>query len=304
VLGFSLNSGGGRQAFTIMFAAALMALASASLGALLGFIFAIPRELQSTEIDTDSTSTRYIANTNLEQISDWLTKIIVGVSLVQIGKLPSAIGDLSHHLAPLLGSSGASGGMGVVICITAVTAAFLLGYLWTRVIVTWLFATTGRDIEEYTKGTTQKLVVEATKAATEAGVVKAVEQNIPDKLMVNTILESYRSEVAKSAVTVDFRPFDPVLTAIQVPLPEDATVQNLLNFIYGALPDSVPAFTYGEEWLLRRPADGKVFRNMGTRWAEASGMTTDDRLLADPDVGIRAGDLLDVIPGPSRRSSQ
>jgi hypothetical protein len=302
VLGISLSSHWGRQPFTIMFAAALIALASAGLGALLGFIFAIPRELQSTELDADSKSTRYIANTNLEQISDWLTKIIVGVSLVQIGKLPAALADLGHHLAPLLGSSEASGGVGVVLCMTAAIAAFLLGYLWTRVIVTWLFAATGRDIEDYTKRTAQKIVVEATQAAAEAGVVKAVKQNITDKSMADTILESFRSEVAKSAITVDFRKFDPVLSAIQFPLSDETTVRDLLNFIYGALPDSVPAFAYGEEWLLRRLRDGKVFLDMGTRWADANSVGTDDRALAE--VGILPGDVLEVIPGPGRRARQ
>jgi hypothetical protein len=302
VLGFSLSPTWGREAFTIMFAAALIALASAGLGALAGFVFAIPRELQSTESDGDSKSTRYIANTNLEQISDWLTKIIVGISLVQIGKVPGALGDLAHHLAPLLGSSEASGGVGVVLCITAAVAAFLLGYLWTRVIVTWLFATTGRDIEEYTKRRAQATSVDVTNAAAEAGVVKAVEQNISDPSMANTILQTFRSEVAKSTITVDFKPFDPVLTAIKAPAPDDATVQDLLNFIYGALPDWVPAFAYGDQWLLRRRSDKTLFTDMGTKWAEASGLSSDVRPLAE--VGIMPGDELEVVPGPGRKSRQ
>ncbi|OBI12890.1 hypothetical protein A5712_06170 [Mycobacterium sp. E2327] len=296
VLGFSLSNHWGREPFTITFAAILIALASACLGGFLGFIFAIPRELQSTQLDADSKSARYIGNTNLEQISDWLTKVLVGISLVQIGKVPAALEALGRQLAPLLGSYGPSGGVGVVLSMTAAVAAFLLGYLYTRVIVLWLFAATGSDIENYSKRIAQENAVEATKAAVAASVEKAVGDNLPDELRDN-LLESIRDEVEKSAVTVDFGPLDPRLGAVKVPVSDYTTVRDLLNFIYGLLPDWVPAFTYGDEWLLRRPHDGQMFLDMGTTWARKHSRSsgTDDRPLAR--VGIKPGDLLQVIPG-------
>jgi hypothetical protein len=83
-------------------------------------------------------------------VSDWLTKIIVGLSLVQIGKLPRAVSQLGRTLAPALGytpdgkyacntaSEGAIGSIGVAMCLTALVFAFMIGYLWARVTFTRL----------------------------------------------------------------------------------------------------------------------------------------------------------------------
>ena len=46
----------------------------------------------------------YRVNTNLEQISDWLTKILVGVGLVQLGAIIDSLGDLADFLGPALGN--------------------------------------------------------------------------------------------------------------------------------------------------------------------------------------------------------
>jgi hypothetical protein len=66
------------------------------LGAIIGLLFGIPRALQQEKVIGDSagsgtssagsgTASGYRPNTNLEQISDWLTKILVGVGLTQKG---------------------------------------------------------------------------------------------------------------------------------------------------------------------------------------------------------------------------
>lgn len=69
----------------------MVALAAMLIGGFLGFLFGIPRSLQRSNVSQeDSLQTThgqqrpYSNNTNLEQISDWLTKIIVGVSLTQL----------------------------------------------------------------------------------------------------------------------------------------------------------------------------------------------------------------------------
>src|SRR4051812_47035222 len=50
-------------------------------GVILGFLFGIPRT-DKKESPTEEERILYIDNTNLEEISDWLTKIIVGLSLI------------------------------------------------------------------------------------------------------------------------------------------------------------------------------------------------------------------------------
>ena len=76
-------------------------------GFLLGFIFAIPRISQNQhhpaamgphgpdrsrlEPSEDSAKLGVYPNSNLVEISDWLTKILVGVGLVQLNKIPAKV---------------------------------------------------------------------------------------------------------------------------------------------------------------------------------------------------------------------
>src|SRR5258708_2722865 len=66
----------------------LVAGAALAAGILIGFLFGIPRTLQREGTNgaagANSTAEAYGVNTTLEQISDWLTKIIVGVGLLPL----------------------------------------------------------------------------------------------------------------------------------------------------------------------------------------------------------------------------
>ncbi len=140
----------------------LIAGASLFVGFLLGFIFCIPRTAKPTEAvaaatthgtaaagtstdGPDRESTAIAAsivetNTNLVDISDWLTKILVGVGLVELNKIPQSLRALCTFLAPGLRpepTSAANGladseafALGIVLFFFGV--GFLIGYLWTR----------------------------------------------------------------------------------------------------------------------------------------------------------------------------
>src|SRR6202043_965823 len=58
-------------------------------GGIVGFLFGIPRTVQGSA--PSEKASQYKTNTNLEQVSDWLTKIIVGIGLVQIGHIVPAL---------------------------------------------------------------------------------------------------------------------------------------------------------------------------------------------------------------------
>jgi len=108
-----------RQGTQTPFTALLWALACLASGGLIGFIFGIPRVLQgdnpasaNTDPAASASSPGNVSaqaarqavydqrvNTNLEQISDWLTKILVGVGLINIGKISSDLGKASFYLA-------------------------------------------------------------------------------------------------------------------------------------------------------------------------------------------------------------
>ncbi|NQV80056.1 MAG: hypothetical protein HQ495_05840 [Alphaproteobacteria bacterium] len=111
-----------------------IAAAAGIVGGFLGFLFGIPRKLQIADgkDSLGSNSASYGANTNLEQVSDWLTKILVGVGLVQITKLSELLGTLGDKVAPALGAYPESDVFGISISIFAAIDGFMIAYLWTR----------------------------------------------------------------------------------------------------------------------------------------------------------------------------
>jgi hypothetical protein len=135
--------------FLSVFATSLIVMcASAVAGAVLGFLFGIPRARRVEEGATSSgaplaeTSTvnrseaeRKPAtrpNSNLDDISDWLTKILVGVGLTQLGAIGGALGNLSRGLGPSLGGAESSTAFALALVVTFTATGFLVGYLWTR----------------------------------------------------------------------------------------------------------------------------------------------------------------------------
>lgn len=108
----------------------------------LGFLFGIPRLLTSGAAahpaDQHATSTAsYAPNTNLEQVSDWLTKILLGAGLTQIGTLPHRLRQLGDALAPLVGGSGDRGaaGFAAAVAVYFSVLGFLSGWLLTRLLL-------------------------------------------------------------------------------------------------------------------------------------------------------------------------
>lgn len=115
-------------------------------GGIFGFLFGIPRYAASaTERDAQAALgdevVKYKANTNLEQISDWLTKILVGLGLTQF----DAIGRTLHSVAENVGGSltGAVSAAGTVeaagLILLSTASGFLFFYLWSRVYLPKMF---------------------------------------------------------------------------------------------------------------------------------------------------------------------
>jgi uncharacterized membrane protein len=73
----------------------LWAMGCLACGGLLGFLFGVPRWVRPTNRPTE----RYVPNANIEKLSDWLTKTIVGVGLVELHGLGAAINTWSHQVA-------------------------------------------------------------------------------------------------------------------------------------------------------------------------------------------------------------
>jgi len=120
-----------RDYFSFLGLSVLISATAAMSGAFLGFLFGIPRAVPGS---ADS-RLPYAGNTNLEQVSDWLTKILVGVGLTQIGKISATAGVLVGYLGPSLapGPSGTIFASAVIIYFGIL--GFFAGWLPTRVLL-------------------------------------------------------------------------------------------------------------------------------------------------------------------------
>jgi tetratricopeptide (TPR) repeat protein len=164
--------------------------ASTAVGCLLGFLFGIPRSLQQRNVppantgqtaqqpsDADKsplTGTQaFRSNTSLEEISDWLTKIIIGVGLVQFqtfiaylykaSLLASAFvaGDsvqIATEADLLSYDSGLSSPYFFALIIATLIAGCMFAYLETRTRLTLLFVSAEFAAKE---GVDEKLVESA-----------------------------------------------------------------------------------------------------------------------------------------------
>lgn len=154
----------------------LVAGAAALVGALLGFLFGLPRGAAEAAQAAQATpppdagaanaaqagagaagavtaaaaavSTGHgFVNNNLLEISDWLTKIIVGAGLVGLKDLVAWLGTLG---AAIGGGVGLTGGAGPVFGGAVVTFFFAWGFLFvyiqTRTIISFIFASMERSL--------------------------------------------------------------------------------------------------------------------------------------------------------------
>jgi hypothetical protein len=125
----------------------LWALACSTVGAGFGFLFGIPKILQSDKLKTESSKAgaldyRQQVNTNLTEISDWLTKIIVGLGLIQLHQIPPFLNRIADPLAVSLNSAEPykekAFALALIICF--LVFGFLFGYLSTRLFLQGAFS--------------------------------------------------------------------------------------------------------------------------------------------------------------------
>lgn len=113
----------------------LMGGAFFTAGGLAGFLFGIPKLLQNSALipDTKSNKPVIVHNDNLVQISDWLTKIIVGVGLTQLYNLPHFILRVGEKLQNSFGTGYYGRDASIAIILYFVVIGFLCVYIWTRI---------------------------------------------------------------------------------------------------------------------------------------------------------------------------
>jgi hypothetical protein len=144
----------------------LIVFVGISIGGLLGFLFSVPRILakdnpppapaaketasrtKAAAVNTALKRERLLgSNTNLERISEWLTTMLVGVGLTQIGSLDRAFNQFSEFLSNKAqvfiidgqASAGALPAVGPFLLVCGLVSGFIFFYIYTRIYLSPLF---------------------------------------------------------------------------------------------------------------------------------------------------------------------
>jgi hypothetical protein len=129
------NAVAGFSAFAV---GLLTASAALVIGGFLGFLFAIPRRVANGA--REQSEGWFRSSTSLEEISDWLTKILVGLGLVELGKLVHEIRLLVDFIGPSLAPASDMQAVALGILTLFSVSGFLLFYLATRIYLAPAFA--------------------------------------------------------------------------------------------------------------------------------------------------------------------
>jgi hypothetical protein len=154
VYGFRYGAEGAATIFSVISSGLMAGGAALLVGGLLGFLFGVPhtrdegtgqqRNRSDQQTDKRDSSTSYRPNTSLEQIADWLTKILVGVGLVQIQAIPGKLVGIANYVARGLGGGSGSDTFALAILIYFSVCGFVFGFLWARLYLPRWF----RDADE------------------------------------------------------------------------------------------------------------------------------------------------------------
>lgn len=165
---YAFGNAGGTSSPYILTALRMMGMglfaagAFLGLGLLLGFIFGVPRSAQETAAPAapapatgaptvGGDKQRLKVNTNLEQISDWLTKILVGVGLTQLSDIPTKLNELAGFIAKGLGGTDADRLFATGVVLYFFVCGFFSGYLLTRLFLAGAFLIADNMAEEATR---------------------------------------------------------------------------------------------------------------------------------------------------------
>jgi hypothetical protein len=157
--------------FAVLGVAMICSGAASLTGGLLGFLFGIPRSTEAsvnrtrlghgtTGVPPEAVASEGAAasaspsptlhataerppllrvNTNLEDISDGVTKVLLGAGLAEAAKIVTGAGQLAAFLGPSFGPGDAGQAVAIATIIYGALEGFFAGYLATRLYLTAAF---------------------------------------------------------------------------------------------------------------------------------------------------------------------
>lgn len=174
-----------------------------------GFIFGIPSLTQNKDSDL-----KY--NDNLIQISDWLTKIIVGVGLVELNRIPGKISQLGDMLKSNFGDGAWGKVASLAIVFYFVLFGFLIIYFWTRTDFTTILKKVDRGLTgelEVAKKEKEQLEIDKQKIEEEKKQLEVAKQKAEEQTQIIE-KEKQGLEIAKQIAEAEKRKFETTVASI------------------------------------------------------------------------------------------
>jgi hypothetical protein len=205
--------------------AMLWASACFMIGFLAGFLFGVPRFVDNgAGAQTGSSGSgpgfAQRPNTNLEQISDWLTKIIVGLGLVELKGIPPHLRNAAQWVAESISTAtppsqpAISFAGSLIIYFTIV--GFLAGYLLTLLFLAGAFGRAGQQaygsvgsygvddasakIRNYWRPNNA-----APDPQNERNLIQWINTNLPEGTSIADLINTKEFDQARKKVVADLR---------------------------------------------------------------------------------------------------
>jgi hypothetical protein len=135
----------GIRTFSLLWFASGAAFFAGTIG---GFLFGVPKSVSNpANTSVPPTKSPYKINTNLEEISDWLTKIILGLGLVHLDKVIRFVDSIGQEAATAIGQAQGAKLIAISAMIYGFVCGFIVVYIWTRTTLRVDFEDIERNLE-------------------------------------------------------------------------------------------------------------------------------------------------------------
>ena len=294
----------------------LWAVASLSIGALVGLLFGIPRMRQpysksATGMPHDNKiegkQVQPEINNNLIEVSDWLTKIIVGLGLVELNQLPNKIKIIIHPLVKSIDNEQAEA-ISSAVLLLFVSVGFLAAYINARTVIAVMFRRSDDKLLDDSHGLTPFKAMEVNDftPSFENTLNQILSDDVVQILANNSKPEEVRKVLQekvnnvtddiflKSFISIDLTDFGKDYTTREYPIAALKDINSLTDAVYYALQDQVRPYAYRIDWILRKKENKEIIKNMRMLTNTPVGVPVSDPRPLE-SLGIKAGMKLEAL---------